>query len=193
MKWPRPLHRGFFPSRISSRMTRPIEQFAAWSMGMTDAVWRRHANPWSVWTRVVTLPALVLAVWSRAWIGWWAVLPVAAVLGWTWLNPRVFPEPVSTENWASKAVLGERVWIARKRSPIPARHRMAPHLLIPASLLGVPLLVWGLWALAVWPTVAGFILAAGAKLWFCDRMVWLYEDVNRSGGEAGPPDPPTEP
>jgi hypothetical protein len=41
-------------------------------MAMDDRVWRRHANPWSGWTRVTVLPLLVLAIWSRVWIGWWA-------------------------------------------------------------------------------------------------------------------------
>lgn len=161
-------------------MSPPIEKLAARSMHMTDAVWRRHANPWSVWTRMVTLPLLILAIWSRAWIGWWSLLPIAAAVLWTWLNPRVFPEPRSTNNWASKAVLGERLWLNRKNVPIPEHHRLAPHLLILASAAGVPLLVWGLWALAVWPTLLGLVLIAGAKLWFVDRMVWLYEDMNTS-------------
>jgi hypothetical protein len=43
-------------------------------MAMDDGVWRRHANPWSGWTRVTVLPILVLAIWSRVWIGWWALL-----------------------------------------------------------------------------------------------------------------------
>lgn len=58
-------------------------------MGMDDRVWARHANPWSGWTRVATLPLLAVAIWSREWIGWWALLAVAAVALWTWLNPAV--------------------------------------------------------------------------------------------------------
>jgi len=39
-------------------------------MAMDDAVWMRHANPASVWSRIVTpLPLLPLAVWSRVWLG----------------------------------------------------------------------------------------------------------------------------
>ena len=43
---------------------------------MTDAVWERHANPWSVWTRYAGLPLLILAIWSRGWLGLWAIAPV---------------------------------------------------------------------------------------------------------------------
>ena len=42
-------------------------------MGMSDAVWARHANLWSVYTRFTVLPLLVMAIWSRAWIGWWVL------------------------------------------------------------------------------------------------------------------------
>lgn len=39
-------------------------------MGMDDQSWLSHANPLSVWTRILTpLPLLILAVWSRVWIG----------------------------------------------------------------------------------------------------------------------------
>jgi hypothetical protein len=38
-------------------------------------------------------------------------------------------------------------------------------------------LVWGLYALAIWPTLFGGTLILLGKLWFVDRMVWLYEDM----------------
>ena len=44
---------------------------------MSDDSWMRHANPWSVWTRYAAFPVLIAAIWSRVWIGWWALLPVA--------------------------------------------------------------------------------------------------------------------
>ena len=58
---------------------------------MTDDVWARHANPWSVWTRYMALPLLIMAIWSRVWLGWGSLMPIAIVLLWIWLNPRVFP------------------------------------------------------------------------------------------------------
>ncbi len=51
--------------------------------GLEGEAWMRHANPASVWTRFAALPLLALALWSRVWIGWWALLPVAAALAWT--------------------------------------------------------------------------------------------------------------
>jgi uncharacterized protein DUF6653 len=57
----------------------------------------------------------------------------------------MFRKPVSTDNWASKAVLGERVWINRKQIPVPEHHRIVPNLLSGISGLGLPFLIWGLW------------------------------------------------
>jgi hypothetical protein len=37
---------------------------------MGEDTWERHANPWSVWSRTTVLPVLILAAWSRVWIGW---------------------------------------------------------------------------------------------------------------------------
>lgn len=144
---------------------------------MDDAAWARHANPWSVWTRVPILPLLALAIWSRAWIGWWVLLPVLLLLAWTWVNPRIFPPPRSTASWASRAVLGERLWIARGAVPVPERHRLLPHVLNAAAAGGGLLLAYGLAWLVPWAALLGFVLAFGAKMLFLDRMVRLVADM----------------
>ncbi len=155
----------------------PLDRIVLRAFAMSDEVWARHANPWSVWTRVPVLPLLVLAIWSRDWIGWWCLLPVAAVALWTWLNPRVFPKPASIDSWASRAVLGERVWVERHSAPLPAHHLRAARWLTAVALAGMVPLAWGLITLEVWPTVLGLVLVYGGKLWFLDRMVWLYADM----------------
>ncbi len=157
-----------------------LERKIARAFAMSDEVWALHTSPWSVWTRFTVLPLLVLAIWSRIWIGWWAVLPTAAAILWVWLNPRLFPKPRSTNNWASKAVMGERVWLNRDRVPVPGHHRAAPHLLNSISALGVIFLIWGVIVLAIWPTLFGAALVYSGKLWFLDRMVWLYEDMKNA-------------
>ena len=149
-------------------------------MRMDERAWRRHANPWSVWTRVAAFPLLVLAIWSRVWIGWWAAPIVTAIVVLLYLNPRLFPPPRQPDNWASKATFGERVYLARKTVPIPAHHERAASVLTITALIGAVLLVYGLVALQVTAVLVGLLLAAGAKLWFVDRMVWLYEDMART-------------
>ena len=154
-----------------------LERTIARAFAMSDEVWARHANPWSVWTRFTVLPLFVVAIWSRDWIGWWAVLPSAAVVIWTWLNPRLFPKPGSTDNWASKAVLGERVWLNRESIPVPSHHKNLARAPAVISALGTIVLVWGVIDLAFWPTLLGSVLVYSGKVWFLGRMVWLYEDM----------------
>ena len=146
-------------------------------MAMDDEAWARHANPWSAWTRFTVLPLFVLAVWSRVWLGWWALLPVALVLVWNWLNPRFFAPPRSTDNWASKAVMGERIFLNRAEVPVPAHHARAAMVLTALSLPGMALLIYGLVVLDPLATVSGALLGVLPKVWFCDRMVWLYQDM----------------
>lgn len=158
----------------------PVEDYGhrtARLMGMTDAVWARHANPWSVWTRVPILPAMALAVFSRVWIGWWCLVPIALLLVWVWLNPRIFPVPRRTDRWSSLATFGERVWLARGRVPIPSHHVLTAHILSIVSGAGALLCIYGLIVLDGWMITAGVAVSVLAKLWFCDRMVWLYWDM----------------
>lgn len=144
---------------------------------MTEDVWQRHANPWSVWTRLATLPLLLLTLWSFHWIGWYGLLPLLLLAAWIWLNPRVFPPPVHTDSWASKATFGERVYLNRAAVPIPPQHAVMARVLSLSAAIASMVMLAGV-ALAE-PAIAILAagLAAGAKLWFCDRMVWLYDDM----------------
>ncbi len=145
---------------------------------MDQQTWERHANPMSVWTRYASFPFLIAAVWSRVWIGWWALVPVAVVMAWLWLNPRVFSRPQSTDNWASKAVLGERVYLARREVPIPDELRPSVMLLL-SGVPGLALLTWGLVTTHLLPTIAGGALVLASKTWFNHRMVRLYDAMRQ--------------
>jgi hypothetical protein len=150
---------------------------------LSDETWRRHANPWSVWTRYGAFPFLIAAIWSRAWLGWWALVPVGLVVAWLVWNPRAFPPPRSTDNWASKAVLGERIWVGLKGDEIPPQHRVVPGVAAGISMLGLPFLAWGLIVLDLAITSLGAVVVILAKTWFVDRMVWLFEDMKDSKPE----------
>ena len=144
---------------------------------LTTDNWLRHANPWSVRTRYSVLPLIILAFWSRVWIGWWCIIPVVLSLVWMALNPVFFKKPVTTNTWESKSVLGERVWANRDKVPVPLHHRTLPGVLNGISSLGMLLSVWGIIALSVWPAATGVALAYVGKSWYLDRMVWLYADM----------------
>lgn len=161
-------------------------------MRMDEESWARHANPLSVWSRFSCLPLIALAIWSRVWLGWWCLVPLAAALAWTFLNPRLFPPPERFDSWASRAVAGERLFLARKTRPIPRHHRRWALALTGVSALGLAILVHGLWVLDFWATLCGLSVAIGAKAWFCDRMVWLdgamrSAEESRGGGPADSP------
>lgn len=147
-------------------------------MAMDDASWRRHANPLSVYSRMPLLPLLALAIWSRVWIGGWALVPLALILAWAWVNPRAFPPPERLDSWASRVVLGERLYLAAKTRPIPAPQARAARRLSLLGLAGLPFMAWGLFVLDPWLTVFGTTVSFLGKLWFCDRMVWLYDEMS---------------
>jgi hypothetical protein len=147
---------------------------------LDDAAWRRHANPWSVWTRVATFPAIVLAGWSAHWIGWWALLPGALVALWTYLNPRLFAEPAHFDSWASQVTLGERLWLQAGRPAVDPTHFRPVRWLSALSAAGLPIVLAGVVARAPGWTLFGTALVMLGKLWFCDRMVWLYQDARRA-------------
>ena len=143
---------------------------------MTDESWKRHANPWSVWTRFAAIPPMLLAIWSRDWIGWWCLAPIAVVLVWLWLNPRAFAPVEEPRSWAAKGIYGEKLWLA-DRSLVTGDHRGVQRLLVGLGLAAVALIVWGLAALQVWPTVFGATLLIVGQLWRIDRLGRLYEDA----------------
>jgi len=150
------------------------------AMSMDDAVWRRHANPWSGWTRMSALPLLALAIWSRVWLGWGALIAVLLVLIWVWLNPRIFAPPGDLDNWMSKGVMGERIFLEH-RSEVPAHQRRAALILSLLSVPGLIVMAWGLWTYWWEGVVFGTVLSMLPKIWFVDRMVWIYEDWCREG------------
>ena len=158
-------------------------------MQMDEAAWARHANPWSVWTRFTCLPLLVLAIYARQWIGWWALPLVLLAAAWTWANPRAFPPPDDFGSWASRGTLGERVFLARDHYNVAPHHVRAAHILTGLSALGAVPLIYGLIVLNPWATVLGVIATILTKVWFVDRMVWIHADITNTT----PGDPLPEP
>ena len=140
-----------------------------------DESWLRHANPWSIWTRFVTLPFIILSIWSRVCIGWYCVIPISILMFWVWINPTLFAKPKSYNSWGAKAVLGERVSMKRKEIPIPHGHNNIIVILNVLQTIGGVILVYGVWSLNLYLTIRGATFVYLSKMWFLDRMVWLYE------------------
>jgi hypothetical protein len=144
---------------------------------MDTATWERHASPWSVWTRVPILPLATLVLYARPALGSWTAAALLALAAWAWVNPRAFPPPRSTASWASRAVMGERIWLERDRVPIPTALARSVTPTLAVAVAGLPPLAWGLWQREPWPTLAGLGLSTGGKVLFLERMVRLYDDM----------------
>jgi hypothetical protein len=68
-------------------------------------VFERHANPLSAWSRWASTPLVLVPVWTRKWAH---AAPVAA---WMIANAVIFPKPADDRAWATRAMLGEEMWI----------------------------------------------------------------------------------
>ena len=146
--------------------------------GLEGDKWMRHANPWSVGTRFAVLPMLAVSIWSRDWIGWWSLIPIALSVIFLVVNPLLFPPPRSTRNWASRGVFGERVYADRTEVEIPAQYRSpVPVVANVISAVGMCTLIYGLVVLNPLAVVAALVIQQTAKSWYIDRMVLLYEDM----------------
>lgn len=156
-----------------------LEKKIAKTFNLGGDNWMKHANPWSVWTRFSTLPFLILAIWSRIWFGWYSIIPISILVFWLIINPTLFKRPNNFDNWASKAVFGEKYWSERKQKPVPKKHEIPIMILTILQTIGGLVLVIGLWKLDLSFTINGTIIIYLSKMWFLDRMVWIYEDMNR--------------
>ncbi|OUS35917.1 hypothetical protein A9Q94_11395 [Rhodobacterales bacterium 56_14_T64] len=146
-------------------------------MAMDEPLWAKHANPLSVYSRMSILPLMSLAVISRVWLGWYALVPIALVVIWIWWNPRAFGPPKTTNSWAAHETFGERIFLNRAAVPIPSHHRQWAVGLGLTSGVGIAPWFYGLWSLDYGWVLFGLALMIGSKLWFVDRMVWLYQDM----------------
>lgn len=161
-----------------------LERKVANAFNLTPKNWMKHSNPWSVWTRYSVLPLIILAFWSRIWIGNWSFILGGIALLWMFLNPIFFSPPQSTKNWASKAVLGERVFLNRDQIALPDRHRKPIYKILNlVSSLGMGIAIWATVTYSIWGAILGTALAYLGKSWYLDRMVWLYEDMKHKNKE----------
>jgi hypothetical protein len=124
--------------------------------------WKRHSNPLSGWTRLLSHPLVYVPFWNRSW------KQGAAVAAWFAVNPVLFPESKSDKSWMTRGVLGEERWTAKRPRDL-------------SMLLGgaaAPFFLGGLWSAykrRFWPTMLCASTALSLKLWYVDRMTLYYE------------------
>ncbi len=141
--------------------------------------WLRHANPYSVFTRIIVLPLFAISIWSRLWIGWYSLIGVILLIVWTFVNPRLFPEVKEIRSWWSKCVIGEYLWTNRDKFNIPAHHYSMINILTFLQGISGIVLAVGLYKFDLFLTLLGTISVYFSKMWFLDRMVWIYQDLKK--------------
>jgi hypothetical protein len=126
--------------------------------------WRPHANPRSVWGLVATYPVFVLAVYRRS-----RPLLAATLLSVLASLATVSP-PETDEAWATRVVLGERVWLERGVTAETGA--------LSLTAAGAAVNLYTLRAAATrrpGRTAVGTVASMALTLLFFDRMVGLYD------------------
>lgn len=93
----------------------------------------------------------------------------------------IFPPPAKTSGWAVEGTFGERLFLDQ-RGLVAASHARPVAILTAMTMLGMVLLLTGLFILNPWIALWGMTIAMGAKLWIVDRMVWLYRESRHNLG-----------
>jgi hypothetical protein len=90
-------------------------------------LFRRHAHPFSAWSRLLTTPLLLVPLWTQR---WWTYVPIGT---WFAVNPVMTPPAHDTSSLATRAILGEESW---SRDPASEPRVLALSGLASASLAG---------------------------------------------------------
>jgi uncharacterized protein (DUF2062 family) len=130
---------------------------------MKEQTWERHSNPWSVWTRVLTNPLVYVPVWNHSW------RQALSVGAWFLLNPRLFPPPKDGSSWATRSVLGEKMWTSKPRADLPM-------LISVISALFFLVALYSAYVRQLWRLLSFGGLALVFKLWFLERMATYYDE-----------------
>jgi hypothetical protein len=134
---------------------------------LEDALWRRHSNPASGWTRVPMGAVIVYALYRRNW------RLLLAALAWTVLNPIVFSPPRSEDAWMTRAVLAERWWVREQdRGTLGIRY---PNVCNTVSAVGFLGALFGAWRQRPAIAAVGTLVGSASKLWWIHELVRRYD------------------
>lgn len=137
---------------------------------VSDDVWARHSNPKSGWSRLLSWPVFVVALYYRKW--WLMALTTLFVA----VNPILFREPVEeSDDWMYKVVRAEERWTNDGHRLLGLGY---PQIL---NTLSVPAMVYGLYAAYKRKPVSAamFTLASQVLNQYCMKVIiGHYEDID---------------
>jgi len=146
---------------MSKNVTRPTA---------AESVWARHSNPKSGWSRLLSLPVAVIALYYRKW--WVLILTALFVL----VNPVLFSEPEEElDDWMYKVVRAEERWTEDGNQIIGLGY---PQIL---NTVSGPAMLYGLYcAYRQRPiSMVVFTLASqGLNQWCMKEIIEHYEQVD---------------
>jgi hypothetical protein len=125
-------------------------------------IFKHHSNPWSAWTRLLSVPLVFVPIWTRSW------REGAIVVVWLIVNPIMFREPNNDKAWATRAMLGEEMWITKR----PLDGAMA--LSVGATAFGLGG-VWGAYKRRLLQTALCTVGQVALLLAYWREMVNYYE------------------
>jgi hypothetical protein len=137
-------------------------------------VFERHANPLSAWSRWGTTPLLLVPMWTRKWTH------AVPVLAWMIANAVVFPKPQHERAWATRAVLGEEMWILERPRDAAMAVNAGATACLAAALIGAR-------RRALVPAAAATAGAMALIMVYWKQMADYYD------ARAGSPSPIAEP
>ncbi|TXT54544.1 MAG: conserved membrane protein of unknown function [Candidatus Thorarchaeota archaeon] len=141
---------------------------------MSEETWLRHANPKSGWSRILSLPFLFPPIWymslffANPLANWWPLVWLIIYGIWSAVNPRIFSKPDNYDNWASKGVLGEKIWTAKGERDIHFWMNVVSGIFFIPTIIVTYLQLF--WEMMFFASIA-FLM----KMWFVDRMSFYYE------------------
>ncbi len=136
------------------------------------STWKRHANPWSGWTRVCAFFLFPIPFWFQSWTG------LGLLLLFFVINPLIFNEPKSTNNWMSKSIQGEEIWTKNGLF-----QKDFPTLLNVLNGLFFFLMIYSSYNRMLGDTILSVVLSSVFKLWYLDRMVVIANEANLSNNK----------
>ena len=129
----------------------------------TEQSWKRHSNPWSVWTRILSYPQAYVPCLEpllEARCGSRRVVH---------RQSRALPPPPNDDSsWATRCVLGEQLWTAKRRRDFPMAFNATSAVFYAGALLAA-------YKRRLWPLMFFGGISYLLKLWFLDRMTLYYE------------------
>ena len=136
-----------------------------------EIMWQRHRHPASGWTRYILAVLLGMAIWHHAWTA--IVVLLLGVL----TNPFWFPPPKTNGSFMTRAVDGERIWLAR------ASFREKFMIIAIPSLQIFPM-IWALWENEPIWTAFFTVMVLGGKTVF---LAWTAEIAGQNNDHPSGP------